>query len=120
MPEFFVEGGFMMWPVLAFGLLTLWGSGTYAAAPQRTRLGLPLSLAATTTVAGAHGTWLDVAAVFRFLEDRTRASDADFARILVTGLKESTRPLALAGLFVTLGLLGVAIGMWRQGRAEAQ
>jgi hypothetical protein len=56
----------------------------------------------------------DVAAVFGFLQDPARAPDAQFARRLVTGLKESTRPAAVGGIFLTLVPLLAAVGVYRE------
>jgi len=118
--QFMIEGGFGMWPVLVFGLFALGAAGRYAWRPEKGRLGFVVGMLITTFSAVIHATWTDVGAVFRFLESRDRASDAEFARILMEGLKESTRPGALGGMLITLALLIVSIGLHRaQSRVPA-
>ena len=117
---FMREGGFGMWPVLVFGLFAIGAAGRYAWKPIKGRLGFVVGMIITTLSAVLHATWTDVGAVFRYLESRDRVPDADFARILVEGLKESTRPGALGGMLITLALLLISIGLHRaQTRTEA-
>ncbi|HLM75609.1 MAG TPA: hypothetical protein VK459_23005 [Polyangiaceae bacterium] len=62
-----------------------------------------------------HGMLANVVAVFSYLEDPARAPDAQFWRILMTGLKEaSSRPGALGGAFLTLVPLCMAVGLLRR------
>ena len=84
--EFMLEGGWGMWPVLLLTLL----------------------------VVIVHASITDVAAVFHYLEDPARAPDGQMARLLVGGLKESTRPAALGGVFLTLVPLLAAAGVYRE------
>ena len=65
-------------------------------------------------VAFPHATVTDVAAVFAYLEDPARAPDGQMARLLVTGLKESSRPAAMGGIFLTLIPLLAAAGIYRE------
>jgi hypothetical protein len=65
----------------------------------------------------AHATVTDVAAVFHYLEDPVRAPEGQVVRLLVGGLKESTRPAALGGIFLTLVPLIVAVGIYRDSAA---
>ena len=118
--QFMIEGGFGMWPVLVFGLVALGAATRYAWKPERPRLGFVVGMVLTVVSATIHATWTDVGAVFRYLESRDRASDADFWRIFMEGMKESTRPGALAGIFVTLALLAISVGLHRESRREAR
>jgi len=111
--QFMIEGGFGMWPVLVFGLFALGAAGRYAWRPQKGRLGFVAGMLITTLSAVVHATWTDVGSVFHYLESVDRASDAQFSRILMEGLKESTRPGALGGMLITLALLVVSIGLHR-------
>ena len=61
-----------------------------------------------------HATVTDVAAVFRYFEDPARAPDTQIVRMLFIGLKESTRPAALGGIFLTLVPLLAAAGVYRE------
>ena len=68
----------------------------------------------TLLVVVVHATVTDVAAVFRYFEDPVRAPDGQIARMLLMGLKESTRPAALGGIFLTLVPLLAAVGVYRE------
>ena len=68
----------------------------------------------TLLVAVVHATVTDLAAVFRYFEDPARAPDSQIARTLLIGLKESTRPAALGGIFLTLVPLLAAVGVYRE------
>jgi hypothetical protein len=115
MVMFFVEGGALMFPILALGLLVVGSAARYMldGEPVRLRFVGLLSLALLVTVALA--TVLDVSLVLAFL---TRTPPAEVTSMLMQGLKESSRPAILG-----LGLLGLAldlvvIGAYRVGRRE--
>jgi uncharacterized membrane protein len=115
MSNFFIEGGFAMWPILALGLLTVGTATRYMldSEPVRLRFLFILSLALLTTMALA--TVLDVSMVLTHL---AKVDPDERLILLAIGLKESSRPAILA-----LGLLGlaldlVAIGAYRAGRRE--
>jgi hypothetical protein len=110
---FMREGGWGMWPILLFGLGAVAAAVRYARRPQPAHLAFAAGMLLTVLSATLHATWTAFGAVFGYLQSRQRVPDADFARILVEGLKESTRPGALGGLFVTLVLLVVSVGFYR-------
>jgi hypothetical protein len=112
--EFMREGGWGMWPVLLLGLVALASATRYALRPERLCLRFVAILWLTLLVVIVHASITDVAAVFRYLEDPARAPDGQMARLLVTGLKESTRPAALGGIFLTLVPLLAAAGVYRE------
>ena len=116
--EFMKEGGWGMWPVLLLGLVTLASAARYMARPERFCLPFIAALWVTLVVAVAHATVTDVAAVFRYLEEPARAPDGPVVRLLMMGLKESTRPAALGGIFLTLAPLFVAGGIYREWAAS--
>ena len=118
MKDFFVEGGWAMWPVLVFGLVLIVGSVRYAWDGERARLRFIASMVAVLVAAVVHGVLTNVAMVFWYLEDAVRAPDEQFLRILVTGLKESTRPFGLGGALLALALVFVAVGTYREMRRE--
>jgi hypothetical protein len=120
MLEFFIEGGWAMWPILIFGMVMVGAAVRFAQRPELGQLRFIKAMGLTTGMATVHATWLDVGSVFRFLEEPSRAPDAEFHRILVTGLKESTRPGSLGALLLMLGCLFVAVGLLRAGRAGAR
>jgi hypothetical protein len=115
--EFMTEGGWGMWPVLLLGLVTLASAVRYAARPERGCIPFIAALWVTLVVIVAHATVTDVAAVFHYLEDPVRAPEGQVVRLLVGGLKESTRPAALGGIFLTLVPLIVAVGIYRDSAA---
>lgn len=116
--DFFVEGGWGMYPTLVFGVMTVGGAVWFAVKPEPRRLAFTAAMWLTLVSAIVHATWTDLAAVMAYLEDPAKTPDGAIARTLVTGLKESTRPGALGGIFLTLALLIVAIGTLRAPRRD--
>jgi hypothetical protein len=112
--EFMREGGWGMWPILLIGLVTLASATRYAIRPERLCVRFVAALWLTLLVAVVHATTTDLAAVFRYFEDEGRAPDSQITRLLLVGLKESTRPAALGGIFLTLAPLLVAVGIYRE------
>jgi len=112
--EFMREGGWGMWPVLLLGLVALASATRYAIRPERLCLRFVAVLWVTLVAAVVHATVTDLAAVFRYFEDPVRAPDSQIARLLLTGLKESSRPAALGGIFLTLVPLLAAVGVYRE------
>ena len=118
MAQFFVEGGFGMYPVLIFGLVMLAAAARYAVDPERPRLRLVGALGlvlATTTV---HAVFMDVAAVFHHVADPALTPDAELTRTVFVGLMESTRPGALGGAMLSLALVIATVGVARAGQRE--
>ncbi len=112
--EFMHEGGWGMWPILLLGLVALASAVRYAIRPERLCLRFLAVLWVTLLSAVVHATVTDVAAVFRYFEDPVRAPDNQIVRMLFMGLKESTRPAALGGVFLTLVPLLAAVGVYRE------
>ena len=112
--DFMHEGGWGMWPVLLLGLVALASATRYAIRPERLCRRFVAVLWLTLVVAVVHATVTDLAAVFRYFEDPARAPDSQIARLLLTGLKESSRPAALGGIFLTLVPLLAAVGVYRE------
>ena len=114
MIEFFKEGGWGMWPILILSLVTVGASARFAAKPQRRQIGFLCAMALATMMSVFHATWTDIGAV----ADQERTKDAEITRTLVEGFKESTRPGALGGSFLTLAAILGAVGMLRLDREE--
>lgn len=112
--DFMKEGGWGMWPVLLLGLVALASATRYAIRPERLCLRFVSILWLTLLVVIVHASITDVAAVFHHLEDPARTPDGELARTLLAGLKESTRPAALGGIFLTLVPLLAAVGVYRE------
>lgn len=112
--EFFAEGGWGMYPVLVFGLSAVGGAIWFALKPEPRRLAFTAAMWLTLVSAIVHATWTDLAAVMAYLADTTQKEPgAPVVSILFQGLKESTRPGTMGGMFLTLGLLIVGIGALR-------
>ena len=111
--QFMQEGGWGMWPVMVLGLVTLASAVRYMVRPERYCLPFIAALWVTIAVAVVHATVTDLAAVFHYFEDPVKAPDDQVVRLLLAGLKESTRPAALGGIFLTLVPLFVAGGIYR-------
>lgn len=117
--DFFVEGGWGMWPILVFGMVTVGAGLQFARRPEPGKLGFIAAMGLTTLVATIHATWIDLGAVFSYLSDPAKVPDGELARVLVVGLKESTRPGSLGGLLLAIACLLSAVGVLRAGRATA-
>ncbi len=118
MIEFFKEGGWGMWPILILSLVTVGAAARFAAKPNRRQIGFLGAMALATLVSIFHATWTDIGSVFGALSDESVVKEADMSRVLAMGLKESTRPGAMGGTFLTLAAILVAVGMLRLDRDE--
>jgi hypothetical protein len=112
--EFMREGGWGMYPILLLGIVALASATRYAIKPERLCLRFVAVLWVTVLAAVVHATVTDLAAVFRYFDDPVRAPDDQIVRLLFGGLKESTRPAALGGIFLTLVPLLAAAGIYRE------
>lgn len=110
---FFAEGGWGMWSTLLFGSIALGGAVWFAIRPEPRRLAFTGAMWLTLVTATLHAIWTNMAFVFAFLEDPARVADADVTRVLFQGMKEASRPGALAGIFLTLVPLCLAVGALR-------
>ncbi len=117
MVRFFVEGGWGMYPVLVMGLMAAWASARYAIDTEPARLRFIGALALALTVTTVHATWTCFAAVFQYLQ---KAPTEPFAKTLMTGLMESTRPATLGGALLAIALILVAVGAYRSSQRELQ
>jgi hypothetical protein len=113
--EFMREGGWGMWPVMLLGLASLAAAIRYALRPEKQWLRFVAALWLTLVVSVVHASITCVAAVFGYFQDPGRALDA---RTLLIGLKESTRPAVLGGIFLTLVPLLAAAGLYREGASR--
>jgi hypothetical protein len=118
MPEFFVEGGWGMYPVLVLSVILVGSAGRYAFDGEPVRLRFIGALSLTLLAFIVTALTSDVAKVFWYLESPERVSDAMFLRILAEGLKESSRPALLGFPLLGVALILVTIGVYRVGRRE--
>lgn len=117
--EFMVEGGPGMWPIMLFGLVCLGGAVRFATRPNRRWLGFAGAMWLTVVTAVLHTTLMDVTSVMSAISDPDIPA-ADRRVMLTAGLKESFRPGALGGIFLTLGALALAVGALRAPPAADQ
>jgi hypothetical protein len=115
---FMREGGWGMWPVALLGVVAVAAAARYMVRPERFSLSFVAAMWVTLLVTVAHATLTDVAAVLAHAQDPARAPDDQLVRILMVGLKESTRPAAFGGIFLTLVPLFVAVGRYRTWAAQ--
>lgn len=118
MIDLFREGGWGMFPVLAFGLIALVSAGRYAWDCEPARLRFTAAVGVVLTLSMLHAMLTNVAAVFWYVQDPERAPDAELTRIVFTGLMESTRPGALGGVFLILAAVFATVGVYRSGQRE--
>jgi len=114
MVDFFIEGGWGMWPILVFGLVLLGASVRFAQKPSAKLLRFVVAMGVTVLVTSFHATWTDFGAVFNTLSDPARVPDHEVVRTFFVGLKECTRPGAFGGAVLTLAAVLVSVGVLRQ------
>lgn len=115
MVQFFIEGGWGMYPVLVLGIILVVASLRYAMDAEPVRLRFVAAIALALVVTMVHATWTCFAAVFHYLE---QSKDERWLRSLMTGLMESTRPATLGGALLAVGMILVAVGAYRSGQRE--
>jgi hypothetical protein len=115
MVQFFLEGGFAMYPVLIIGLVLLGASIRFAIDAEPIRRGFIYMMAWTLAAMTLFATWLGLAAVFQYLET---VPEPEFTSTLMTGLKEITRNGILGGALLAVSLIVTAVGTYRAGRRE--
>ena len=118
MGQFFIEGGWGMYPVLVLSVILVGSAGRYAFDCEPVRLRFITAVSLTLLAFIAASLTAAVAKVFWFLESPERVPDAQFLRILAEGLKESSRPALLGLPLLGVALILVSIGVYRVGRRE--
>ena len=119
MVRFFVEGGWAMWPVLIFGMVTIGSAIRFVQRPETAQLKFVAAIGLTTLMFTIHATWMNLGSTFRSLEDPERVPDAELVRTIFAGLKESTRAGTLGLHLLAAACLLVAIGFLRAKQKTA-
>jgi hypothetical protein len=111
----FMDGGFPMWFLLAFGLATLVYAAGFARAPVRRTLRITFALGGATAFTSLTGICTDLAKVGHhapiYLETH---SGINLAEIVLQGVAESLSPGILGFTMLSLAALLVALGFHRE------
>jgi hypothetical protein len=118
MIEFFMEGGWGMYPVLIIGLILVGSAGRYCFDGEPVRLRFIGAMTLTLLAFIGTAVTADVSKVFWFLHNPERIPDDMLARVLMEGLKESLRPALMGFPLLGLALILVSIGVYRVGNRE--
>lgn len=115
MMDFFIEGGWTMYPTALFGVLTVVSSLVLAVRPEVRFVPLFLSLSALTFMTGFLGTMVGLTGV---VKATANADAADVKAIVTACATQSLNSLMLASIFVVLAILAVASGALRLALAR--
>ncbi|MBS0658928.1 MAG: hypothetical protein JSR82_11875 [Verrucomicrobia bacterium] len=114
----FRNGGFPMWFILVFGLLTLGTAFLYALRPARDREGFVKWMCVATVASVGSGTAADLAAVARYVASHPM-DGKQMAAIVIEGVGECTSPAILGFSLLSLTALMMAVGRRRLDAREA-
>ena len=110
----FEEGGFPIWFLLAFGLLTLVSSARFAVGPTPSRLHLASVLSVATLFTTLTAICADLAEVGHHVpEYMTRHPTLSLSTVLLQGFAESMSPAILGFTLLSLVALVLALGFYR-------
>lgn len=119
MMDFMRAGGFSMWVVLVFGLITLVAGGLFAFRPDDRKVGFIRSMTVGGVFAILSGVASNVAAVMSKVPAHPEWSKSpDLHLIVMTGLGESLAPAILGFTMLALAWLLTAVGVRRFGQME--
>lgn len=109
------EGGFPVFPLLAFGLFAMVFAVRYAMAPTVRMLKTTLALCAATALTSINGIFAAVAAVGHHApEYLQRHPESSLAEVVLLGLGEAMSPGILGFTVLSLIALILALGVYRQ------
>ncbi len=119
MMEHFREGGWGMFPVLAFGLLLLAAAVKYAVKPERRLVPLLYGLGVLTLSAGALGFVTGLMATANAI-----GTNPDFTShaglITIIGVGESLNNIAFSLIFVVLAAIAASLGAMQIARGKTE
>lgn len=115
MSDFFVAGGWGMYPTLLAGLGLLVASILYARNPDRRYVPLMLSLGVFTLIAGGLGF---VTGLMVCLQNYGGAQAGHDPIFIAYGLEESLHNIVLALLLSMIAALFASVGAWRLSRQQ--
>jgi hypothetical protein len=115
MLNLFVEGGFPMWFLLAFGLTTLVFAARFARAPVRRTLRIALGMAGATVFTTLTSVSTDLAMVGHHAPEYLKSHpETTLPEVLLQGMAESLSPAILGFTMLSLAALLVAVGFHRE------
>lgn len=117
MYEHFRDGGWGMFPILAFGLVLLGAAIRYAARPQRKLVPLLYGLGILTLACGGLGFVTGLMATAHGIE-RIPEFTARAGLITIIGVGESLNNVAFALIFVTLAAVAACLGALQIARGK--
>lgn len=119
MMEFMRAGGFSMWVVLVFVLITLVATGLFAFRPDDRKIGFIRAMTVGTVFTILSGVASNVAAVMSKVPAHPEWSKSpDIHLIIMTGLGESLAPAILGFSLLGLAWLLTAVGVRRYGQMD--
>jgi len=113
MNEFFIEGGWGMYPTLAFGAVLLAAAGWYAVRPERRIVPLLAALGIVTMSAGLLGFATGLRATCHYV-----TAVEQRPALAIAGFGESLANVVLALALVTMAALAACLGAWRLARVR--
>ncbi len=116
MGQFFLEGGFGMFPVLLFGCLFVAAAVLQAMRPDRKLWQLTASLGAMNVGAGVLGFSMGIISTAMYL---SKVPAAEQLQVAMAGVGESAHNLVLAMILLVIGAIAAAVGGFRVSRRPA-
>lgn len=112
MADFFMAGGWGMYPTTLFGVLLVAAGIAYAALPERRFVPLLVSLGVVVFGSGVLGTVTGFITTFQYIQ---KVPEAQQRAITLVGVSESLNNLVLAFVFIVLSTLIASVGALRIG-----
>ena len=119
MVQFFQEGGWGMWLVLALGAATLVTAILFARDPDERRMALLRGLTVACLFSVLTAVASNLAAVMHQVPQNPEFS-RELTRFTMIGIGESLAPVIMGSAFLTLSWIVAAVGMRRLGDRLAQ
>ncbi len=116
MGQFFLEGGFGMFPVLLFGCLFVAAAVLQALRPDRKLWQLLEGLGAMTVGAGVLGCSMGIISTGSYI---SRVAPGEQLQIALAGVAESTHNIVLAMVLLIIGAIAASVGGFRISRRAA-
>ncbi len=116
MSDYFVAGGWGMYPVTLFGFLLVAVTALHALRPRPVYARLALVLGIATFMAGLLGTATGISATAHYIQHVAQPKQVE---IFALGLDESLHDLVLSMILVVVACLIATVGVLRNGRTSA-